>query len=62
MAWSQVGDDLRGISPIDLFSSVLAFSSDGTRLAAGAPSWNDNEAGILPGLVQVIDLNSTTCS
>jgi len=60
--WSQIGDDLVGIAAVDLFGSQLALSSDGTRLAVGAPSLNDDEKGVLPGFVQVIDMNRSTCS
>jgi len=48
--WSQVGKDLSR-NGINMFGSVVAFSSDGSRLAVGAP-WDDGVA-MLTGLVQV---------
>jgi len=60
LVWSQVGKDLNGITAADEFGSTLAFSSDGSRLVVAAAECNGD--GILPGLVQVIDLDGTTCS
>jgi hypothetical protein len=40
--WAQLGDDLDGESPGDLFGFAVSLSSDGTVLAVGA---RDNEAG-----------------
>ena len=36
-AWRQVGQDLLGEAPGDLSGTAVALSSDGTRLAVGAP-------------------------
>jgi len=60
--WSQVGNDLKGPTLADEFGFALEFSSDGTHLAVGAPSWNTTENAALAGLVQVFEWTGSAWS
>ena len=51
--WKQVGSDLNGEGALDKFGSSVALSSDGTRVAIGAPFNNGN--GYYAGQVRVYD-------
>ena len=51
--WTQVGSDLNGETRGDTFGSSVALSSDGTRVAIGAPLNNGN--GVWAGHVRVYD-------
>ena len=51
--WTQVGTDLKGEDAFDLFGHSVALSSDGTRLAIGAPLNGDNGNGA--GRVRIYD-------
>jgi hypothetical protein len=53
-AWTKVGDDIDGEAAGDYFGWSVALSSDGTRLAVGAPQ-NDG-GGTDSGHVRVFDL------
>jgi len=53
--WTQVGNDLIESATKDWFGSAVAFSSDGSRIAVGAPG-SDNENGKDAGKVQIYDL------
>ena len=54
--WLQVGGDLNGAGQNDYFGGSLSLSSDGTRIAIGAP--NNDAAGSDSGYVRVFDYNS----
>jgi FG-GAP repeat len=51
--WTQVGSDLDGEADRDRFGSSVALSSDGTRVAIGAPYNGDNST--MAGHVRVYD-------
>jgi FG-GAP repeat len=53
--WTQVGSDLNGEATYDEFGWSVALSSDGTRVAIGAP-WNDGN-GYGAGQVRMYDWN-----
>lgn len=61
-AWSQVGNNLTGTGEGDMFGSSVAFSSDGTRLAVGAPGSDDGENGVDAGRVQIFDWTGSSWS
>ncbi|MEZ4914975.1 MAG: hypothetical protein R2798_13050 [Chitinophagales bacterium] len=44
-AWLQLGLDIDGEAAGDQFGSSVAFSSDGNRVAIGAPHANTNNSG-----------------
>lgn len=52
--WVQLGQDILGEDDFDHFGTRVALSSDGSRLAAGAPG-NDNANGFNSGRVRVFD-------
>ncbi|MEE4270231.1 MAG: WD40 repeat domain-containing protein [Thermoanaerobaculales bacterium] len=52
--WVQLGQDIHGEADFDHFGTRVALSSDGSRLAAGAPG-SDNTNGSNAGRVQVFD-------
>jgi hypothetical protein len=56
--WTQVGQDIDGEAVLDYFGYSVSMSSDGTRLAIGAP-FNDG-TGSNAGHVRVYDWNSGT--
>ena len=58
-AWTQVGVDIESEQGADHFGHSVAISSDGTRLAVGAPA-NDGAAGADSGHVRVFDLVGST--
>jgi hypothetical protein len=53
-SWKQVGDDMKGQEEYGRFGSMLSISSDGNRLAIGAPS-HDGDVGQWSGCVKVLD-------
>jgi hypothetical protein len=57
-SWSQLGDDIDGEATSDISGSSVAMSSDGTRVAIGAPD-NDGAAEDA-GHVRVYNLNGTS--
>ena len=58
VSWSQVGNDIDGDAAGDYFGQSVSMSSDGTRVAIGAP-YNDSAAGSNSGHVRVYDWNGT---
>jgi hypothetical protein len=54
--WEQIGNDIDGLAKYDKFGSSVALSSDGERLAIGAP-WGSNNA-IKAGYVCVYQLKN----
>ena len=54
--WFRVGSDINGKGIGDRFGEAVAFSSDGSRLAVGAPYSDGN--GLDSGSVRVFDWNS----
>jgi hypothetical protein len=52
--WTQVGSDLDGEAADNYFGSSVALSSNGTRVAIGAPG-NSNDNGAFAGHVRVYD-------
>ena len=55
--WTQIGSDIDGVATFDLLGSSLSISADGSILAAGSPTMN-NEAG----LVRVFNLSAVLSS
>ena len=58
-AWEQVGQDIDGEAAGDRFGYSVSMSSDGTRVAIGAPG-EDFGGGATAGHVRVYDWNSAT--
>ena len=56
-AWSQVGSDIDGEDNSDKYGTSLAISSDGSRIAIGAP--NNDGGGSYSGHVRVFDWNGS---
>jgi len=54
-SWTQVGQDIDGEAVEDTFGNKLSLSSDGTRLAVGAP-YNDGGGGTDSGHVRVYQM------
>jgi len=55
-AWNQVGSDINGEAANDASGSSVSFSSDGSRVAIGAPT--NSGAGFNAGQVRVYDLTA----
>ena len=60
VGWIQLGQDLDGEAAGDEFGYAVSFSSDGSRLAIGAPE-NDS-SGVDAGHVRVYDWDSVSLS
>jgi hypothetical protein len=57
--WSQLGQDIDGESANNYSGTSVSLSSDGTRVAIGAPN-NNNSNGRESGHVRVYEYNETT--
>jgi len=58
-AWQQIGEDISGQAPRDLFGGAISLSADGNRVAVGSVN-NDNENGSNAGHVRVFDYTPET--
>lgn len=54
--WHQIGSDIDGEFAQDLFGSSVSISSDGLRVAAGSPSYDDSRGQNI-GLVKVYEFD-----
>jgi hypothetical protein len=53
--WSLVGSDVDGEAAFEAFGDAVAVSLDGTRVAVGSPSADDDEIGANVGRVRVYE-------
>lgn len=59
--WSQRGDDIYG-GPYDALGFSVDLSSNGSRMAIGAPNWNTDEEEEIGGHVRIYDWNGFSWS
>ena len=57
--WVQVGQKILGENIMDRFGASVSISSDGTRIAVGAPSIDTNSNTTNPGYVKLFELNNS---
>lgn len=56
--WNQLGQDLNGIQHGSRFGFRVSLSSDGNRVAIGAPYYEQSQP--LQGMIQILEYNPTT--